>query len=289
MVEIQPIRVEVEPEEDGRILASVPELPGVMAYGTTRQEAVRKVKTIALQVLADMIASGEEVPEPLKALFAARANRVYATLLRTGWTPDGSAQGCANIGCDFDLAEDGALLGADQDVGAGIPSPWLIFHSSVISHPGSSARSIPMSCPCRRLSRHSTSTWAAECHAAVRITLALECAESSAETRGGTLTLHVLVGRIQTVGIAQNCPNVYFSLCNPRAQEDKRLSSEEAVRSFKNLSRGAIPGDASPRHVHIRNPLSESSFDMTHLLKRSTFSASTATGLGKFRLLWQPH
>ncbi|HUI53847.1 MAG TPA: type II toxin-antitoxin system HicB family antitoxin [Bryobacteraceae bacterium] len=71
MVEIQPIRVEVEREEDGRVLASVPDLPGVMAYGATDDEAVRKVKSIALQVLADMIASGEEVPEPLKVLFAA--------------------------------------------------------------------------------------------------------------------------------------------------------------------------------------------------------------------------
>jgi len=71
MVEIQPIRVEVEREEDSRVLASVPDLPGVMAYGATDDEAVRKVKSIALQVLADMIASGEEVPEPLKVLFAA--------------------------------------------------------------------------------------------------------------------------------------------------------------------------------------------------------------------------
>jgi predicted RNase H-like HicB family nuclease len=71
MIEIQPIRVEVEREEDGRILASVPDLPGVMAYGANNKEAVRKVKSIALQVLADMIESGEDVPEPLKVLFAA--------------------------------------------------------------------------------------------------------------------------------------------------------------------------------------------------------------------------
>jgi predicted RNase H-like HicB family nuclease len=71
MIEIQPIRVAVEREEDGRILASVPDLPGVMAYGASQEEAVRKVKSIALQVLADMIESGEEVPEPLKVLFAA--------------------------------------------------------------------------------------------------------------------------------------------------------------------------------------------------------------------------
>ena len=71
MVEIQPIRVEIAREEDGRILATVPDLPGVMAYGAPEDEAVRKVKSIALQVLADMIESGEEVPEPLKVLFAA--------------------------------------------------------------------------------------------------------------------------------------------------------------------------------------------------------------------------
>ena len=62
MIAIEPIRVEVESEDDGRILASVPDLPGVMAYGVTETEAVRKVKTIALQVLAEMIESGEEAP-----------------------------------------------------------------------------------------------------------------------------------------------------------------------------------------------------------------------------------
>ena len=71
MIEIQPIRVELEREEDGRLLASVPDLPGVMAYGATEEEAMRKVKSIALQVLADMIESGEDVPAPLKVLFAA--------------------------------------------------------------------------------------------------------------------------------------------------------------------------------------------------------------------------
>jgi predicted RNase H-like HicB family nuclease len=71
MVEIQPLRVVIDREDDGRFLASIPDLPGVMAYGETEDAAVRKAKSIALQVLADMIESGEEVPEPLKALFAA--------------------------------------------------------------------------------------------------------------------------------------------------------------------------------------------------------------------------
>jgi predicted RNase H-like HicB family nuclease len=71
MVTIEPIRVEVELEEDGRFLAAVPDLPGVMAYGATTEEAVRRVKAIALTVLADMIQSGEEVPASLHVLFAA--------------------------------------------------------------------------------------------------------------------------------------------------------------------------------------------------------------------------
>jgi predicted RNase H-like HicB family nuclease len=71
MVSIEPLRIEVEREEDGRVLASVPDLPGVMAYGDTKDAAVRKAKSISLQVLADMVESGDDVPEPLKALFAA--------------------------------------------------------------------------------------------------------------------------------------------------------------------------------------------------------------------------
>lgn len=50
----QPLRIEIDREEDGRILASVPDLPGVMAYGETREDAVRKVKSVALQVLAEI-------------------------------------------------------------------------------------------------------------------------------------------------------------------------------------------------------------------------------------------
>jgi predicted RNase H-like HicB family nuclease len=71
MVEIQPLTIEIEREEDGRFLASVPDLPGVMAYGDTQELALRKAKTIALQVLAEMMESGEELPQPLQVLFAA--------------------------------------------------------------------------------------------------------------------------------------------------------------------------------------------------------------------------
>jgi len=71
MVQIEPLQIDIEQEEDGRFLASVPELPGVMAYGDSEAVALRKAKSIALQVLADMIESGEELPAPLRALFAA--------------------------------------------------------------------------------------------------------------------------------------------------------------------------------------------------------------------------
>ena len=71
MVEIEPLQVEIEREEDGRFLASVPDLPGVMAYGETEESALRRAKAIALQVLADMVENGEELPQPLKVLFAA--------------------------------------------------------------------------------------------------------------------------------------------------------------------------------------------------------------------------
>lgn len=71
MADFNPLQIEIEQEEDGRFLASVPALPGVMAYGGSKEESVRKAKAVALQILADMIESGEEVPEPLKVLFAA--------------------------------------------------------------------------------------------------------------------------------------------------------------------------------------------------------------------------
>ena len=57
------MHIEVEPEEDGRWLTEVPELPGVMVYGATREEAVARVKALALRVLANRLEHGETVPE----------------------------------------------------------------------------------------------------------------------------------------------------------------------------------------------------------------------------------
>ena len=57
------MHVEVEREDDGRWIAEVPALPGAMAYGATKEEAVAKVESLVLRVLADKIEHGEDAPE----------------------------------------------------------------------------------------------------------------------------------------------------------------------------------------------------------------------------------
>lgn len=56
-------RIEVDREEDGRWIAEVPELPGVLTYGGTRDEAVRKAQALSLRVLADRLEHGEPLPQ----------------------------------------------------------------------------------------------------------------------------------------------------------------------------------------------------------------------------------
>lgn len=66
------MRVESEREEDGRWIAEVPELPGVLVYGETRAEAISRVEALALRVIADRLDHGESIPE-LHDLFAVSA------------------------------------------------------------------------------------------------------------------------------------------------------------------------------------------------------------------------
>jgi predicted RNase H-like HicB family nuclease len=49
------LTIEIEQEEDGRWLAEISEIPGVMAYGVDAQEAVARVQVLALRVLADRL------------------------------------------------------------------------------------------------------------------------------------------------------------------------------------------------------------------------------------------
>jgi len=64
-----PLTVEVEQEDDGRWLAEVPELPGILAYGQTREQAVGRAQVLALRVLADRLDHGEPAPQAA-AVFA---------------------------------------------------------------------------------------------------------------------------------------------------------------------------------------------------------------------------
>jgi predicted RNase H-like HicB family nuclease len=61
------LAVETQREEDGRWLAEVAEIPGVMAYGQSRQEAVNRVEALALRAIADRLEHGEAVPEVAEA------------------------------------------------------------------------------------------------------------------------------------------------------------------------------------------------------------------------------
>ena len=63
--------VELEQEEDGRWIAEIPGLPGVMAYGQTRGDALRAVEALALRVLADRLEHGEIDTEPVSLSFVA--------------------------------------------------------------------------------------------------------------------------------------------------------------------------------------------------------------------------
>lgn len=57
------MNIEIEHEEDGRWIAEVPDLPGVMAYGKCQEEAISKAEALALRVLADRLEHGEAVLE----------------------------------------------------------------------------------------------------------------------------------------------------------------------------------------------------------------------------------
>jgi len=66
------MRIEIERERDGRWIAEVPELPGVMAYGRTRKQAIARAEALALRVIADRLDHGEAIPE-IRELFAVPA------------------------------------------------------------------------------------------------------------------------------------------------------------------------------------------------------------------------
>ena len=63
--------IECELEEDGRWLAAVPQLPGVLAYGSSAEEAMSKAEVLALRVLAERLEHGEARAHPITISVAA--------------------------------------------------------------------------------------------------------------------------------------------------------------------------------------------------------------------------
>lgn len=61
--------VQFDREEDGRWIAEIARLPGVMVYGATKHEALRRVYAIALRTLADSVEAGKNMPTSVSRLF----------------------------------------------------------------------------------------------------------------------------------------------------------------------------------------------------------------------------
>ena len=65
------LTLEMDQETDGRFIAAIPDMPGVLAYGATHDEAVARVQALALRVLADRLENGEPAPSLLPLDFRA--------------------------------------------------------------------------------------------------------------------------------------------------------------------------------------------------------------------------
>jgi predicted RNase H-like HicB family nuclease len=65
------LNVEVEREEDGRWIAEIPDLSGVLAYGETREQALARAEALALRVLADRLEHEEAGPDLVSVSFRA--------------------------------------------------------------------------------------------------------------------------------------------------------------------------------------------------------------------------
>ena len=63
------LEIELDREADGRWIADIRALPGVMAYGASREAAIASVKALALRVIADEIEHGERPRDPAGVLF----------------------------------------------------------------------------------------------------------------------------------------------------------------------------------------------------------------------------
>jgi predicted RNase H-like HicB family nuclease len=62
--------IESEQETDGRWLAEVKEMPGVLSYGQSERDAIAKAEALAFRVLADRLEHGESMPEAVSISFS---------------------------------------------------------------------------------------------------------------------------------------------------------------------------------------------------------------------------
>jgi predicted RNase H-like HicB family nuclease len=60
------LKVEVDREDDGRWIADIPAVPGAMAYGSTRNEAIKLACALALRILADQLEHDERSAQQLE-------------------------------------------------------------------------------------------------------------------------------------------------------------------------------------------------------------------------------
>lgn len=65
--------IELDREDDGRWIAEIPALPGVMVYGASEPEALARVEALALRVVADRVESGETATDSLSVSFVRSA------------------------------------------------------------------------------------------------------------------------------------------------------------------------------------------------------------------------
>lgn len=62
------LAIEIEQEDDGRWIAEIDAINGVLVYGEIREDAIRKVEALALRVIAERIEHGENLPQQIEGL-----------------------------------------------------------------------------------------------------------------------------------------------------------------------------------------------------------------------------
>ena len=100
------LTIEVEHEPDGRWLAEAPQLPGVMSYGQSAEEAVGKTQVLALRVVADRMEHGEPTPY---------AQQLFRVIPDSPTSEDAHREACLRFERHFGEVSSGRSNGADNE------------------------------------------------------------------------------------------------------------------------------------------------------------------------------